>query len=133
MRIELAAGASRFVLRRLVVRRPDQLRRRVLAEAADAYAGELVLIVPGGSRLWTDLTLFEQWDGGGLPEESRRGLWRAEERRSRLEGRFLKAVDGAVKLGLRLGVLLPHDASSIVAHAENGVQMAALPASLRSR
>lgn len=132
MRIEAAAGAPRFVLRRVVARRPDELRRRVGAEAVDAYAGELVLVVPDRGRLWTDLTLFGRWDGDGLPEESRRGLWRAEERRLRLEGQFLKVIDDAVELGFRLGVLLPHDAAGIVAYAENGVRMAVLPASLRA-
>lgn len=123
--------APKFVLRRVAERRPDDLRRRVAAEAADAYAGEVRLVVPGGGRLWTDLLSIERWNGEGLPEECRRGLWREEERRLGREGEFLKAVDDAVDLGIRLGVLLPHDAAGIIAYAENGARMAALPASLR--
>lgn len=132
MRIDTGAGPARFTLRRVVERRAEDVRRRVAAEATDAYAGEVLLIVPGGARHWTDLTHIGRWVGDGLPEGCRRGLWRAEVRLSRREGEFLKAVDGAVELGVRLGVLLPHDAAGIVAYAENGVRMAAFPASLRT-
>jgi hypothetical protein len=104
----------------------------VAVEALEAFNGELMLVTPAGARHWTDLTRVAVWCGEGVPDECRRGLWRGEERHLRRTGAFMSAVDGAVEFGVRTGVLLPHDAALIVAHAEEAVRLASLPAALRS-